>query len=98
MSQTITIQTEKPIITASIFEEKNLLADLKTKKGDFLEVSRTLEGVVNKLNQFYEQLVAQNSEKVAQLSVAIARKIKWRQNLIPAAWVSVPYPPTKLLS
>jgi len=49
--------------------------DLKTQKNPYSDICGTLESLIAKLNQFYEEIFASQKEEIAKLSVEIARKI-----------------------
>ena len=52
-----------------------LKEELEAQKAVFLQACRTLNGVVAKLNDFYDKAFVAHSEEIARLSVEIARKI-----------------------
>jgi flagellar biosynthesis/type III secretory pathway protein FliH len=52
-----------------------LTEDLKTQKHIYEEVCHTLQCLVAKLNEFYNQIFAKQKEEITRLSVEIARKI-----------------------
>ena len=52
-----------------------LQQELDAQKTVFLDACRTLNEVISKLNQFYDQIFAGHKEEIARLSVEIARKI-----------------------
>jgi flagellar biosynthesis/type III secretory pathway protein FliH len=45
------------------------------QKNTFSQTCKAINGVVTKLNQFYEKVFAEQKEEIAKLSVEIARKI-----------------------
>lgn len=49
--------------------------ELDAQKDVFIRACRTLNGVVDKLNEFCEKMFAGHKEEIAHLSVEIARKI-----------------------
>ena len=49
--------------------------DSETQKNTFSQTCQAMNGVVTKLNQFYEKMFAEQKEEIAKLSVEIARKI-----------------------
>ena len=51
----------------------------EAQKAMFLQACQTLNGVIDKLNQFYEKAFAEHREEIAGLSVEIARKILMRK-------------------
>jgi len=89
MSHELTVHLEKPIASVGILDdstppscegkqdgsEQNPIEDLQAKKTMFSQACEALNGVVAKLNQFYETLFAEHKEEIARLSVEIARKI-----------------------
>jgi flagellar biosynthesis/type III secretory pathway protein FliH len=52
-----------------------LMEDLEKQKAEAVQVCRLLRGVIEKLNQFCDNLVSEHKEEIAKLSVEIARKI-----------------------
>ena len=56
-------------------EQVKLTEDLKTQGYMYEEVCQTLQGLVAKLNQFYDQIFAEQKGEIAKLSVEIARKV-----------------------
>jgi flagellar biosynthesis/type III secretory pathway protein FliH len=52
-----------------------LKQDLEAQKAVFTQACHALNGVIAKLNQFYDKLYAGHGEEIARLSVEIARKI-----------------------
>ncbi len=52
-----------------------LKEELEAQKAIFSQACRTLNGVVDKLNDFYDKAFVGHSEEIARLSVEIARKI-----------------------
>ena len=89
MSQTLIVDFEKPLRSAKILDNYSLLScesekgegeqiqvqDSQAKDAVFSQACQTLNGVVSKLNQFYDRLFAEHREEIARLSVEIARKI-----------------------
>ncbi len=49
--------------------------DSEVQKNIFPQACQAINGVVTKLNQFYEKVFAEQKEEIAKLSVEIARKI-----------------------
>ena len=49
--------------------------DLEAQKAAFSQACQTLNGVIAKLNEFYDKVHAEHREEIARLSVEIARKI-----------------------
>ena len=60
---------------AANVEQTRLTEDLKTQRGLYSELCRTLQGLVAKVNQLYDEIFAGQKEEIAKLSVEIARKI-----------------------
>lgn len=87
MSRTITIQLAKPVTSVEILDnyhdgigtEQISMQDAKrplaTGSGDVSQLCRLLQSLLSKLNQFYDKVFAEHREKIAGLSVQIARKI-----------------------
>lgn len=87
MSRTITIQLARPVTSVEILDNYHdgigtgqiSMQDAKrppeTGSGDVSQVCRILQSLVSKLNQFYDKVFAEHREKIAGLSVEIARKI-----------------------
>jgi flagellar biosynthesis/type III secretory pathway protein FliH len=94
MTQTLTVNLEKPITSAKFLDEfaggqvpglgqansaANVVQipaqDLEAQKNTFSQACQAMNGVVTKLNQFYEKMFAEQKEEIARLSVEIARKI-----------------------
>jgi flagellar biosynthesis/type III secretory pathway protein FliH len=55
--------------------EQILTQDSGAKKNEFSQACQTINGVVTKLNQFYDKVFAEQKEEIARLSVEIARKV-----------------------
>ena len=55
--------------------ENKLTQDLEAQKNNFLQSYTALQSTVDKLNQFYNEMVTNHKEEIAKLSVEIARKI-----------------------
>jgi flagellar biosynthesis/type III secretory pathway protein FliH len=53
--------------------------ELKAQKNLYGNACRTVQGLADKLNQFYERIFVEHSEEIARLSVEIARKILMRK-------------------
>ncbi|MHC4425985.1 MAG: FliH/SctL family protein [Planctomycetota bacterium] len=51
------------------------IEDLEAHKALFSQACQTLNGVIAKLNQFYDRVFVEHREEIARLSVEIARKI-----------------------
>ena len=56
-------------------DQTELIEDLKAQRCLYSEVCRTLQGLVAKLNQIYDEIFIGHKEEIAKLSVEIARKI-----------------------
>jgi len=56
-------------------ERIKLIEDLEVQKSLYSEACRTLQGLVAKLNQIYDEIFTGHKEEIAKLSVEIARKI-----------------------
>ncbi len=52
-----------------------LMQDSDNEKARVTQLCRTLKGLVDKLNQFYDKLFSEHREEIAKLSVEIARKV-----------------------
>jgi flagellar biosynthesis/type III secretory pathway protein FliH len=52
-----------------------LPGELEAQKAAFSQACQTLNGVIDKLNKFYDKVFVGHSEEIARLSVEIARKI-----------------------
>jgi flagellar biosynthesis/type III secretory pathway protein FliH len=88
MSGTLTVQLERPIKSARVLDdcsgdsESAIAGDMnpqanseKSQQNLYGEVCRTVQGLVAKLNEFYDQIFAGHKEEIARLSIEIARKI-----------------------
>ena len=88
MSQTLTVHLERPVMSAKILDNcpdgtgTELSGrrgvdsgTIEAQKAVFSQACQTLNGVVAKLNQFYDKIFAGHEEEIARLSVEIARKI-----------------------
>lgn len=60
-------------------DQVKLAENLKTQGHMYEELCRTLQGLVAKLNQFYDQIFVEQKEEIAKLSVEIARKVLMRK-------------------
>jgi len=60
-------------------EQIKLMKDLEAQKSLYSETCRTLQGLVAKLNQFYDEVFAGQKQEIAKLSVEIARKVLMRK-------------------
>jgi flagellar biosynthesis/type III secretory pathway protein FliH len=89
MMQTLTIRLERPITSARIVDGSAggvadggansagnaLQQDSGTRKAAISQAFQALNGVVTKLNEFYDKVFVEHKEEIAKLSVEIARKI-----------------------
>ena len=91
MSQTLTVHLEKPIVSAGISEtfgsdpssavtdgngdRQALTEDSQVRNAALSQACRTLNSLIDKLNQFCDTIFAEHGEEIAKLSVEIARKI-----------------------
>ncbi len=90
MSQTFTVHLERPITSARILDGYNSNAESSVtnsmnpaanveqtiaQRDLYSEVCRTLQDLVAKLNQSYDEIFTGHKEEIAKLSVEIARKI-----------------------
>jgi flagellar biosynthesis/type III secretory pathway protein FliH len=96
MTQTLTVNLEKPIASAKFLadsvdaigsklsdnaqdnsQEKTgqILTQDSGAKNEFSQAFQAINGVVTKLNQFYDKVFAEQKEEIARLSVEIARKV-----------------------
>ena len=91
MSQTLTVHIEKPIVSAKIPEafgsgpfsaemddnghRQTMTEDSQVRNAAISQACRTLNNLINKLNQFCDTIFAEHKEEIAKLSVEIARKI-----------------------
>ena len=97
MTQTLTVNLEKPIASAKFLDDSvdavgDKLSDCaqddsqeKTEqiqtqdsgatKNEFSQACQAINGVVTKLNQFYDKVFAEQKEEIARLSVEISRKV-----------------------
>lgn len=88
MSRTLTVHLERPVMSAKILGNYPdgigtglsgragvNLGTLEAQKAVFSQACQTLKGIVAKLNQFYDKIIAGHEEEIARLSVEIARKI-----------------------
>lgn len=62
-------------IAISNIEQVKLIEELKAEKNLFKNASQTIQNIADKLKTFYEEILFEHSEKIASLSVEIARKI-----------------------
>lgn len=86
MSQTVTIQLERPIASAKLLDEAGgevQTASAESRQAELLaqqkegvaQVCQALQDAANKVNEFQEKLFKEHKEQIAKLSVEIARKI-----------------------
>lgn len=71
------IGIQSPGLNAAIPDNNTELTgpSLESEKNALSQVCRTLQGLVDKLNQFNEKIFAGHKEEIAKLSIEIARKI-----------------------
>lgn len=55
--------------------EQVLMREAEPQKAAFSQACQALNGVIAKLNEFYDKVLAEHREEIAKLSVEIARKI-----------------------
>ena len=91
MPQTLTVHLEKPIMSARITEafgsatpsaetdgnreRQTITEDSQVQTAALSQACRTLNSLINKLNQFCDTVFAEHKEEIAKLSVEIARKV-----------------------
>jgi len=91
MSQTLTVHLEQPIVSAKIPEafgnapfsvemdgnggRQTMTEDSQVQNTALSQACRTLNSLINKLNQFCDTLFSEQKEDIAKLSIEIARKI-----------------------
>jgi len=88
MSRTLTVHLERPVTSVQIPDNcpdgigTELSGrggvnsgTLEAQKAVFSQACQSLNGMVAKLNQFYDKMFAGHEEEIAKLSVEIARKI-----------------------
>ena len=69
------IGKEKPNAEDQADAEQISTQDLKAQKVAFSQACGILKGLIDKLNQFYDEVFAKHKGEIAKLSVEIARKI-----------------------
>jgi flagellar biosynthesis/type III secretory pathway protein FliH len=80
MTQTLTVHLEKPIASVKILGSSaggvagRVQADPGAQKAAFSQAYQAINGVVTKLNQFYDKVFAGHKEEIARLSIEIARR------------------------
>lgn len=91
MLQTLTAHLEKPIVSVKIEDgkgaeqittqptEESISSDSQAQNAALSQTCQALNSVVDKLNQFYDELFAGHKEEIARLSVEIARKVLVQQ-------------------
>jgi flagellar biosynthesis/type III secretory pathway protein FliH len=85
MQSVIEITIDRPIQGIEICDENEEIAggvggnSLGRKKAEMSKVCGILNGLVEKVNRFYEKLFVEHREAIARLSVEIARKILARR-------------------
>jgi flagellar biosynthesis/type III secretory pathway protein FliH len=89
MASTYTINLTKPIKSAQILNDyddaRRLMLDTRKEssiedqessiKAEFAQACQTLNSIVNKLNQLYNETLAEHREEITKLSVQIANKV-----------------------
>jgi flagellar biosynthesis/type III secretory pathway protein FliH len=91
MADTFMVNLSKPLKSAQVVrdascvergatsdegqETKNQIKDLQKQKAEFSQVCQTLNSVVNKMSQFYDEMLTKHREEIAKLSVEIANKV-----------------------
>ena len=90
MSQTLTVHLERPVTSvrildgygsnaeSSVTDGMNPAANVEqttAQKNLYSDLCRTLQGLIAKVNRFYDEIFAGQKEEIAKLSVEIARKI-----------------------
>ncbi len=89
MASTYTINLTKPIKSAQILNDyddaRRLMLDTRKEssievqessiKAEFTQACQTLNSIVNKLNQLYNETLAEHREEITKLSVQIANKV-----------------------
>ena len=88
MSNTLSINLDRPIKAVNVLDcyanggepgviaEQNALAgELKAQKQLLDESCQTLDGLITKVSQFYDEIFAGQKEDIAKLSVEIARRV-----------------------
>jgi len=74
-----TERSERGRVNPGADTEQIRIQDLEAQKAVFSQACQTLDGVVAKLNQFYDKMFVEHREEIAKLSVEIARKILVRK-------------------
>jgi len=74
-----TERSERGRVNRGADTEQIRIQDLEAQKAVFSQACQTLDGVVAKLNQFYDKMFVEHREEIAKLSVEIARKILVRK-------------------
>lgn len=96
MTQTLTVNLEKPLASAKFLDDsvdaidsklsdcaqddsqekaEQVLTQDSRATNEFSRACQAINGVVTKLNQFYDKVFAEQKEEIARLSVEIARKV-----------------------
>ena len=80
MPETLTVNIARDIVSAEIWDNGGSEQTVSGQgaeggKGDLSGLCEVLNGVVEKLNSFYEKVFFEHREQIAKLSVGIARKI-----------------------
>lgn len=90
MSQTLTIETEKPLSSVRLVEgpaegggsssiEAEESALLNLQKKNLTQLCGALQDAIKKLNEFQENLFREHKEQIAKLSVEIAKKVLFQK-------------------
>ena len=71
----VELSANASVNSAAGAKQVRLAQDLESQKTELSRLCQTLEGLVDKLNQFYDNIFAEHKGEIAKLSVEIARKI-----------------------
>ena len=73
----LTVQSSAQNQTGSDLQshENKLTQDLEDQKNNFVQSYTALQSTIDKLNQFYNEMVTNHKEQIAKLSIEIARKV-----------------------
>jgi len=78
-AKTLTAQdaehTEKELKLNSATSATKVMQDIEKQKAEVAQLCRTLNCLVAKVNQFYDELLAKHKEEIAKLSVEIANRV-----------------------
>jgi len=89
MADPLTISLTKPIKSAKIIDDhratslvtddlsdqRRAAGEEERSKAEVAQLCQTLNSLIGELSRFYEQVLTQNREEIAKLSVEIARKV-----------------------